>query len=357
MADEGPPGISRERVGRWLVEHVPGAGAGQLRFELIGDGRSNLTYRVWNEAGPWVLRRPPLGHIVATAHDMAREFRVLGGVAKAGFPAPRPIALCTDPDVNGHPFYVMEYVEGVILVDQLPEGYAPTVAERRSLSASFAATLARLHAIDYEAVGLGDFGRPEGYLARQVRRWSQQWEANKTRELPAIDEMRRRLERALPQKSDSTIVHGDYRLGNIILDRGDAGCIRAVLDWEMSTLGDPLADVGYTLAYWRGPEDRRPRPGSIRQYAQVTAHEGFFSRDELIAAYERESGRDVSDIDFYEFFAYYKLAVITEGIYRRTLEGKQVGAGLETYAMASVELSEFGLDLASRSENRVLRGE
>jgi aminoglycoside phosphotransferase (APT) family kinase protein len=351
-----PPGIDVARVTAWLHAHVEGTEAAALTFELVGDGRSNLTYRVANAAGTWALRRPPLGHIVATAHDMRREFRVLRGVTGRGFPAPRPIALCEDPKVNEHPFYVMEYVDGVILTDRLPAGFATEPGERRAISRAFVETMARLHAIDYEAIGLGDFGRPAGYLERQVKRWAVQWEANKTRELPAIDELQRRLERALPAQAGSTIVHGDYRLGNIILAREEPGRIAAVLDWEMSTLGDPLADLGYTLAYWRGPADTRPQPGSLKTAAQVTSAAGFFRREELIAEYERLSGRDVSHIDFYEVFAYYKLAVISEGIYRRIVEGKQLGRGLEDYGKASEELTDFALAVADASEDRRLRG-
>ncbi len=351
-----PPGIDARNVTAWMAKHVPGANAGALMFEIVGDGRSNLTYRVSNGAQAWALRRPPLGHRVETAHDMAREFRVLSAVTGVGYPAPRPIALCTDAEVNELPFYVMEYVDGSILVDRLPEGFAPTPEARRLLSAEFAATLARLHAVDYRAAGLEDFGRPDGYLERQVRRWAAQWEANKTRDLPAIEELRKRLERALPPPATASIVHGDYRLGNIIFDSQAPFALRALLDVEMSTLGDPLADHGDTLCYWRGPGDTAPRPALMDYYAGATAYEGFFTRDELIAEYGRRSGRDVSHIDFYEIFACYKLAVITEGIHRRVLEGKQLGTGLEAYATASVELSAYALERAAKSEHPALRG-
>jgi aminoglycoside phosphotransferase (APT) family kinase protein len=350
-----PPGLRFEAVSAWLREYLPGAAdGGEFDFEIIGDGRSNITYRVTNGAGTWVLRRPPLGHIVATAHDMAREFKVLSGVAVAGFPAPRPIALCEDPSVNEHPFYVMEHVDGVIAVSSFPERFVETTVQREALSNALVDTLLQLHAIDYNAVGLGDFGRPEGYLERQVRRWAKQWEANKTRELPAIEELSRRLSRALPTSPAPTIVHGDYRLGNMILDRSNSGRVLAVLDWEMSTLGDPLADLGYTLVYWGKPAG--PRPETIRVYAETTSAAGFASREEIIDRYARGSGRDVSAIDFYVVFAYYKLAVITEGIHRRNIEGLAVGRDYERYTDSAAELAHYALDLADRSEDPAMRG-
>jgi aminoglycoside phosphotransferase (APT) family kinase protein len=302
------------------------------------------------------MRRPPLGHVIATAHDMVREFRVLEGVTRAGFPAPRPIALCEDPEVNDFPFYVMEYREGVIIVNDIPPGYADTPERRRAISMALVETLVQLHAIDYNAVGLGDFGRPEGYLERQVRRWLKQWEQNKTRELPQIEELIRRLERALPQSPPGTIVHGDYRLGNMILDKDDPGKVVAVLDWEMSTLGDPLSDLGYTLVYWGNPGDD-PSRISARPTSQATAKPGFLTRREIVEEYARRTGRDVSHIDYYEVFANYKLAVITEGIYKRHLQGKTVGAGYGGMQDSCVRLVELALAQADASEDPRLRGQ
>jgi aminoglycoside phosphotransferase (APT) family kinase protein len=350
-----PPGIRYDSVARFFAQHVPGA-EGPLSFQLIGDGRSNLTYKVVCGGNTWVMRRPPLGHVIATAHDMVREYRVLEGVSKVGFPAPRPIALCEDPEVNDFPFYVMEYRDGVIIVNDIPAGYADRPEQRRAMSMALVNTMIELHAIDYNAVGLGDFGRPDGYLERQVRRWLKQWEQNKTRELPLIDELIRRLERALPVSPPGTIVHGDYRLGNMILDPHDPGKVVAVLDWEMSTLGDPLSDLGYTLVYWGSPGDD-PGRTNARPTSQVTAQPGFMTRTEIVDEYARRTGRDVSHIDYYEVFANYKLAVITEGIYKRHLQGQTVGAGYGGMADSCVRLVELALSQADASSDPKLRGE
>ncbi|MCC6381190.1 MAG: phosphotransferase family protein [Dehalococcoidia bacterium] len=351
---ETVPGINYENVSRFFAEHLEG-GAAPLTFELIGDGRSNLTYRVTGGGRVWVLRRPPLGHVLPTAHDMVREFRVLTGLAKAGFPAPLPLALCEDSAVNDFPFYVMDFRDGVILVSEMPEGYAATPAERRRMSLALVDTLVQLHSVDYEAVGLGDFGHPEGYLERQVRRWAQQWERSKTADLPAIDELIRRLNAAIPPSPPPTVVHGDYRLGNMILGYDDPGKVIAVLDWEMSTLGDPLSDLGWTLVYW-GNEDDPPERLAIRPHARVTARQGFLTRAEIAAEYGKRSGRNVEHIDFYQVFANYKLAVITEGIYARYLKGQTVGAGFAGMERSAVKLVELALAQADRSSDLRLRG-
>ncbi|MGD9932953.1 MAG: phosphotransferase family protein [Dehalococcoidia bacterium] len=349
---DAPPvtGIDGTKVSRWLAEHVPGASAGPLQFELIGDGRSNLSYRVSNSAGQWVLRRPPLGQILATAHDMAREYRVQAAVTSAGFPAPAMLALCDDPEVNGQPFYVMDFCDGVILVDGLPGGFAATDEWRRQLSARFVETLVALHAIDYQQVDLSGFGRPENYVERQLARWSRQWEHNRTRDLPEIDRVTSLLSRAIPVSPAPTIVHGDYRLGNIIWHRSNPGELLAVLDWEMSTIGDPLADLGYTLLWWGEPGDG-PRPQTLDFYAQVTSSSGFYSRDQLVSAYAAQSGRDVSSIDFYRIFAAYKLAVIFEGLYKRFLDGQTVAEGYEDYAVSAPELVQYAIDIAAQSSD------
>ncbi|MBI2767436.1 MAG: phosphotransferase family protein [Chloroflexi bacterium] len=356
MTSEVPPGVRYDNVSRFFAEHVPG-GDTKLEFRLIGDGRSNLTYHVSGGGKEWVMRRPPLGHVLPTAHDMAREFKVLSGMEKANFPAPRPIALCEDTTVNDYPFYVMDYREGVIVVSALPDGYATTPEERRRMSYALLDTMVQLHAIDYNAVGLGDFAhKPEGYLERQVRRWSEQWERSKTRELPAFDELMRRLRAAIPPSPPPTIVHGDYRFGNMILAPDDPGKVVAVLDWEMSTLGDPLSDLGYTLVYWGNKGDPEERV-KVRPNAAITAQDGFLSREELVAEYGRKTGRNVEHIDFYQIFANYKLAVITEGILARHLAGETVGEGFTGYDSAAQNLVELGLAQAAASSNPKLRGE
>jgi aminoglycoside phosphotransferase (APT) family kinase protein len=286
---------------------------------------------------------------------MAREFKVLSGVAKVGYPAPKPIALCEDSSVNDYPFYVMDYREGVIIAEEIPAGYADTEERRLGISKALVETLVQLHAIDYNAVGLGDFGRPDGYLERQVRRWGEQWARSETRPLAEVAELIRRLNAAIPQSPAPTIVHGDYRLGNMMLDFQDPSRTVAVLDWEMCTLGDPLSDVGYTLGYWGEAGDSesqiRARPTS-----NVTARPGFYTRRQLIEEYGRLSGRDISAIEFYQVLAYYKLGVITEGIHARFLAGETVGAGFEGYGERTENLMRFALEIADSAADPRLRG-
>jgi len=345
-------GVRRDAVERFFAEQVPG-GAGPLRFSLISGGRSNITYRVDGAGGTWVLRRPPLGHVLPTAHDMAREYRVIAALGGTGVPVARAIALCEDTTVNDAPFYVMDLVEGIVLETKLPPGFAETHAERARIGDALVATLAKLHAIDFRAVGLADFGRPEGYVERQVRRWGQQWERSKTGPLPAVETLARRLAAAIPVSPAPALVHGDYRLGNLALDPRDPGRVAAIFDWEMATLGDPLADLGYTLIYWteRGDEASGTPFG-----ASVTAQPGFATRAALIEAYARATGRDVAAVDFYQVLALYKLAVISEGIYARFQMGKTLGPGFENMQRAAGPLAERALALANASSDARLRG-
>ena len=352
-----PPGIDAERVSALFAERVSGGDA-ELEFSLLAGGRSNLTYLVRTRTSPvrsFVLRRPPLGHVLPTAHDMVREYRVLSALAETNVPVPRTFALCEDPAVNGAPFYVMEYLPGIVIERELPGGFLQLPEERRRLSHALIDTLVCLHAVDVERVGLADFGRPAGYLERQVRRWSQQWERSKTRELPAIDELVRRLAASLPASPPPTLVHGDYRLGNLALDPADPGHVVAIFDWEMATLGDPLADLGYTLIYW-GEEQDPPLLHPPGSHQAVTAREGFLSRSELVSAYASASGRDVSAIDFYQVLALFKLAVITEGIHARFLMGKTVGVGFEAVGAQVALLTERALEIAQNSPDARLRG-
>jgi len=348
-----PRGIRAEPVVRFFRDRVPGGDA-PLHFELIAGGRSNLTYLVRGGGREWVLRRPPLGHVLPTAHDMAREHRVLAALAGTPVPAPRPHALCEDPSVNDAPFYVMEHRPGVVVGSELPPGFAETEDDRRRMSLALVETLVRIHAVDIEAVGLGDFGRPRGYLERQVRRWTQQWERSKTAELPAIEDLMERLHRALPDSSPPALVHGDYRLGNLCLDPRDPGRVVAVFDWEMATLGDPLADLGYTLIYWAEPgEDAATLPVT---FPRATTLPGFLTRAELVEEYAKRSGRRIDAIDFYQVLALTKLAVISEGIYARHLQGKTLGAGFEGMKRESATLADRALALASASADARLRG-
>jgi len=348
------PGIRYEEVAAFFRDNVAG-GDCDLEFDLISGGKSNITYLVRGGGHEWVLRRPPLGHVLPTAHDMAREFRVLSALADTGVPVPRTVALCADATVNDAPFYVMQYTPGVVALIDLPEGYATTTDERRRMCEALIDTLVRLHAVDYRAVGLADFGRPEGYLERQVRRWSQQWERSKTGELAEIEALIPRLSAALPTSPPPTIVHGDYRLGNMALDPKDPGRIVAVFDWEMSTLGDPLADLGYTLIYWVEAGDAFST-SSVGTASAFTAQPGFLTRAQLIEEYARRSGRDVSAVDYYQVLALYKLAIISEGIYARFLQGKTLGDDFKNTMRAAEPLARRALEIADASSDRRLRG-
>jgi aminoglycoside phosphotransferase (APT) family kinase protein len=320
-----PKGIDAAKVTAWFEEHAPGVEP-PLGFELITGGRSNLTFRVEDAAGRrWVLRRPPLGHVLATAHDMGREHRIQSALAATDVPVAPIVGLCQDDEVNGAPFYVMEFVDGHILRNR-ESGEDLDVAARKHAGDQMASVLAGIHAVDVDAVGLGDLGRKEAYVERQLKRWHRQWEQSKTRELPVVDEVHAQLAARVPEQGPATIVHGDYRLDNCLV--GSDGSIRAVLDWELCTLGDPLADVGLLLVYWTDPSDETAALGD-----SATTLEGFPSRAELIAAYREASGRDLADIDYYVAFGYWKLACILEGVYARYRAGVMgESSGFELFA-------------------------
>src|SRR5262249_15303921 len=347
-------GIKRANVTRFFRERIPG-GDVDLTFSLISGGRSNLTYLVQGGGPSWVPRGAPLGHVLPTAHDMAREYRVLAALADTDVPVARPIALCEDAAVNDMPFYVMQYRPGIVVAHEMPAGFADAPEARRRMSLAMIDTLVRLHAIDYHAVGLDGFGHPDGYLERQVRRWGQQWERSKTGELPAIDTLAARLRAALPTSPAPTIVHGDFRLGNLALDPHDPGRVLAVFDWGMATLGDPLTDLGYTLIYWADPEDH-VEAASVGSVSPFTTKPGFLRRAELVAEYARRSRRDVTAADFYQVLALYKLAIISEGIYARYLQGKTLGEGFAGMTRPSGTLAERALAIANASDDPVLRG-
>ncbi len=303
---------------RWLESDVA----------LISGGKSNLTYRVACDAGEVILRRPPLGHILPTAHDMSREYRVMTALADTAVPVPRTFHLGDADSPLGTPFYVMERVVGHICRNALPPGYADTPDGCRKIGEALVDVLADLHMVDPGSVGLSEFGRPAGFMERQLRRWSQQWEASKTVDLGALDALRDDLVAALPEQRASAVVHGDYRLDNTILHPTEVGAIVAVLDWEMSTLGDPLADLGAMLAYWAQADDSEVLRRA-RIMAPVTACEGFPTRAEIIERYARRTGIDPSDIDWYQAFAYFKLAVVCQGIAARAAGGSMVGGGFD----------------------------
>jgi len=345
-----PAGVDLGRLQHYFAAHVEGAADLPLTATLISGGRSNLTYAITNGVREWVLRRPPLGHVLPTAHDMKREFRVLSGLADTDVPVPQVFAFCDDASVNDAPFYVMEKVDGRIL--RTTEDLAALDRDdARRCSEELINVLVKVHAVDYDTVGLGDFGHPDGYLERQVRRWGEQWERSKTRPLPAIEELARRLRAALPQSPAPTIVHGDYRLDNTMLAIDDPGRVVAVLDWEMATLGDPLADLGLFLLYY-GRSDAQV----VATGATIDPDAGFLSRDEVIDLYSTMSGRSVDQLDFYETLAAYKLAIIVEGIHARFLMGKTLGDGFGGMGVLVESLAESALEACSRSAISALRG-
>ena len=306
-------GIDEAKVGEWLARNIEGAQA-PFTYDLIAGGRSNLTFRVTDAQGTrMVLRRPPLGHVLATAHDMAREHRIISAVGRTDVPVPRCLGLCTDEAVNGAPFYVMSWVDGIVL-DSQERGASLPVNLRRPASEHLIDVLADLHAADIDAIGLGDLAKREGYVQRQVKRWTTQWENSKTRELPEVDEVARILAADIPDQQGVSIAHGDYRFGNCLTDV-DAGRIAAVLDWELCTLGDPLADLGYIGVYWTDPGSGTGRAND------PSGLEGFPTYAELVERYADRTGRDVSRIGYYVAFSSFRLAVISEGVYARYING------------------------------------
>jgi aminoglycoside phosphotransferase (APT) family kinase protein len=312
-ASEVPRGIDAPKVTAWFAVHAPET-VPPLRFQAIPGGHSNLTYRVDDSAGhAWVLRRGPLSHVLATAHDMGREHRIISALAPTDVPVPPIVGLCDDVDVNGAPFYVMDFVDGAVLRDRAA-GRQLDEQGRQRAGQQIADVLAHIHAVDPDAVGLGELGRKEAYVARQLRRWHGQWEQSKTRELPVVDDVHAALAERIPEQGPATIVHGDYRLDNCLV--GPEGTIQAVLDWELCTLGDPLADVGLLLVYWTEPGDENAALGD-----SATLLDGFPTRAELIERYTAASGRDRAQIDYYVAFGYWKLACILEGVFARYQAG------------------------------------
>lgn len=311
-------GIRAENVTAWFAAQLAGVKP-PLQFTPITGGHSNLTYLVVDAAArKYVLRRPPLGAVLATAHDMAREHRIISAVAKSRVPVPPALGLCTDTEVNDAPFYVMDFVEGAVL-DQAEQvkRFVPE-AQRAALGQDVIEILTLLHQVDIDAVGLGELGRRENYLARQLKRWRKQWESSKTRELAAMDTVYDALVSEIPQQPGSSIVHGDYRLGNMLT--GENCRIAAVLDWELCTLGDPLADLGYLLNNWAEPGEEEGPAGRGAAQAPTLAP-GFPSRAELILHYRERTGYDTSHIDYYRAFQYWRLAAIVEGVLSRYLKG------------------------------------
>jgi len=340
--ETGTPGLDLTRLGPWLAEHVPGATAVGLAATLIAGGKSNLTYDVTDGSTHWIVRRPPLGHVLATAHDMAREHTVMAALRATAVPVPTTYAMCRDEAVLGAPFYVMERVSGV------PYRYARELtalgpARVEALSGQLIDVLLALHEVDPASVGLGDFGRAQGFLTRQVHRWKKQLDASYNRDLPAADELFRRLAARVDEVervgSVPGIVHGDYRLDNVLTDSsGETDTIRAVVDWEMATLGDPLTDLAVLITYQRMADW-----GSGETVNDVSRAPGWLGEDEILARYDAASRRDLTHFGFYLGLAAYKLAAILEGIHYRYLHGQTVGPGFDTIGEAIHPLLDAGL--------------
>ncbi|HEX5189880.1 MAG TPA: phosphotransferase family protein [Streptosporangiaceae bacterium] len=327
-------GVRVPEVTRWLLDHVDGL-VPPLGFGLISGGRSNLTYAVTDAAGGRiVLRRPPVSHVLSTAHDMAREYRVISALRDTEVPVAPALAFCADEKVNDRPFYLMGFVEGHVLRDVAGTEAILDERQRRVAGEQLIDVLAAIHRVDVDAVGLGDFARRDGYIERQLRRWHGQFgksqeqakEIGVYRPVPLVDEVHKILTDRLPPQQGTAIVHGDYRLDNTIMS--EEGRIMAVLDWELSTLGDPLADVGTLLAYWAEDQGRATPSPAVVTMAQsaATGLPGFPARAEIADRYAASSGRDLSDIGYYIAFAYWKLACILEGVFVR-YAANAMGAG------------------------------
>jgi aminoglycoside phosphotransferase (APT) family kinase protein len=339
-------GIAAGPVTAWLDANIDGF-RGPYRFELVAGGRSNLTFIVTDGSGRrCVLRRPPTSHVLPTAHDMSREYRIIHALGPTAVPVPPALGLCRDEAVNGHPFYVMGFVEGHILRDNAAASAAFTPSERHAVGVDLIDVLADLHAIDVDAVGLGDLGRKDAYIERQLKRWYGQFQQSANlqgRSVPAIDAVHDLLGRQIPPQGRAAVVHGDYRLDNTMV--GADGKVAAVLDWELCTLGDPLADVGQLLVNWSEPGDTFVPLGHA-----PTLAEGFPSRDEVRSLYAARSGRDLSRLEFYVAFGYWKLACILEGVFSRYAGGAMAGdrTGVDAFPIQIEALAVAAADAASR---------
>ena len=339
---EAPDGIDRTGVEGWFEANVPDVEL-PLSFERISGGRSNMTFGVRDSAGhAWALRRPPLGKRLGSAHDMGREHRVIAALQDTPVPVPPVIGLCEDEAVNDAPFYVMGFVDGPVL-RSAEEASIFEEGDRRAIGDRVVDTLVAIHEVDPDEVGLGELGRKEAYVERQLKRWQGQWEKSKTRELAVVDDVHDRLSSRIPEQGPATIVHGDYRLDNMILS--PSGEVAAVVDWELCTLGDPLADVGMLLVYWsQAGDDFMPL------FAPATIAPGFPKRDDVRERYAERSGRDLSQIDFFIALGFWKLAIILEGVYARYASGQygKTDEGFEAFAKVVERLAEAADEAASR---------
>ena len=334
------PLVVVEPLAAFLDEH--GLGEGEPEFTPVGEGHSNVTYAVQRGDARFVLRRPPRGPLPPSAHDMLREARVLSAL-HGHARVPEVLAVCDDESVIGAPFYVMEEVDGDVIVSELPERF-DSDEQRRRIAEELVDALVEIHAVDWEACGLGDYGKPTGYLDRQLRRFGGLWEHNKTREVPRLDELTRWLADNKPESGPATIVHGDYRLGNVMFAPGTPARLNAIFDWELATIGDPLADVGYLVATWAQEGDAE---NPVSALGGLTRGPGFLTREGLIERYEAGSGRSMSDVRWYMTLALWKSAVFLEGSYKRRLAGTTEDAFFDRLKTGVPELAERAWRIAA----------
>jgi aminoglycoside phosphotransferase (APT) family kinase protein len=332
------------RLEPYLRGQFPDLG-GQLIVRQFPSGHSNLTYSISLGGKEMVLRRPPFGSKVKSAHDMGREYHVLSKL-HAAYPTPKPLLYCTDESVIGALFYVMERVKGVVIRRNLPQGLELTPATARKLSESFIDTLAALHGLDYAALGLGELGKPQGYLERQVRGWIERYHGSKTHELPEVEPLAAWLREHMPAQGAGTLVHNDYKFDNMVLDPDDITRVKAVLDWEMCTLGDPLTDLGTSLAYWIDPGDP-PEMQMLRWGPTIVP--GMLSRAELARRYAEKTGRDLANIVFYYVFAMFKVGVIIQQIYYRYFHGLTKDERFASLGEVAKTLMRVGLAATKRA--------
>jgi aminoglycoside phosphotransferase (APT) family kinase protein len=337
-----PPLLVVEPLRAFLDEH--GLGEGELRATPIGEGHSNVTYLIERDGSEVVLRRPPRPPLPPSAHDVLREARLLRALRDTPARVPQVLAVCEQEATIGAPFYVMERVEGEAIVASIPPAL-DTPAERQRIGEQLIDALVEIHAVDWRAAGLEDFGKPTGYLERQLRRFGGLWELNKTREIPAVESVGTWLAEHMPSSGPATIVHGDYRLGNTMFALDAPARLTAVLDWEMATIGDPLADIGYLCMMWAQAGD--PSDGLRAALGNVTRAEGFQTREQLIARYEQRSGRLVGDVRWYTTLALWKSVVFMEGNYKRAIAGTTDDPYLRQFG-------EGVLELAGRAEEVAL---
>jgi len=333
---------------RSLADHLRGkveGAEGGIAIEQFPGGHSNLTYLIRAGDREYVLRRPPLGPVAPKAHDMAREFRVLEAVHPLFPPAPKVFLLCEDPSVIGVTFFLMERRHGVVLRRDIPAEFAGDFELPRKVSEGFIDCLAQLHSIDIERHGLSALGRPEGFLDRQVRGWTERWERAKTEETPGMDRLTGWLASRLPESPQPTLVHNDFKLDNIMLDAHDPGRVEAVLDWEMATVGDPLVDLGCTLCYWTEPGDPAMRGGAM---SSITAQSGWLTRADLVRRYAEKTACDVSSLGYYEVFGLFKLGVILQQIYFRYYRGQTRDERFRDFHLRVRGLMSAAIELAER---------